>query len=103
MFQPRKVIKGQALADFVAKMTSPEQLNSTWVVHVGGASSNQSKGAGIILEALDGMVIEQAIEIRFPATNNQAEYEALLAALELALTVNAQELTVYSDSQLVVQ
>lgn len=84
-------------------MTTPEPVNPTSIVHVDGTSSNKSKGVGVILEAPDGMIIEQAIEIPFPATNNQAEYEALLAAVELASTVNVQELTVYNDSQLVIQ
>ncbi|KAL5563407.1 hypothetical protein UlMin_033154 [Ulmus minor] len=38
----------------------------------------------------------------FMATNNQAEYEALLSGLRLAKEVSARHLTIYSDSQLVV-
>ncbi|KAL5540936.1 hypothetical protein UlMin_044912 [Ulmus minor] len=43
-----------------------------------------------------------ALRFRFKATNNQAEYEALLAGLRLAKEVSARHLLIYSDSQLIV-
>ncbi|KAL5552406.1 hypothetical protein UlMin_002582 [Ulmus minor] len=43
-----------------------------------------------------------AVHFKFKATNNQAEYEALLSGLRLAKEVSARHLTIYSDSQLVV-
>ena len=39
----------------------------------------------------------------FPALNNEAEYEAILSGLDLALTLSISKLWVYSDSQLVVK
>ena len=42
------------------------------------------------------------MSIGFPATNNEAEYEALIAGLRLALNLGIEELQVYSDSMLVV-
>ena len=84
-FEPRRAIKGQALADFVAEMTPATPAPIVWNLYIDGASSAKLRGAGVIVESPDGSTIEQAIDIRFPATNNQAEYEALIAALELAV------------------
>ena len=42
------------------------------------------------------------LRLQFPATNNEAEYEALIAGLCLAKEMGLQQLKVYSDSQLVV-
>ncbi|GFZ10804.1 hypothetical protein Acr_22g0002020 [Actinidia rufa] len=46
--------------------------------------------------------MEYAIRMDFQATNNEAEYEALLAGLRVATELGAQYLEVFSDSQLVV-
>jgi ribonuclease HI len=43
-----------------------------------------------------------AIRLQYTTTNNEAEYEALLAGLKMAKTLGATELDVHNDSQLVV-
>jgi len=53
-------------------------------------SSNQlGSGAGIVLEGPDGVLIEQALHFAFRASNNQAEYEALIAGMLLAKEMGA--------------
>nr|CAN69893.1 hypothetical protein VITISV_005621 [Vitis vinifera] len=47
--------------------------------------------------------LKQAIRLRFPASNNEAEYEAILSGLDLALALSVSKLRVYSDSQLIVR
>ena len=47
--------------------------------------------------------MEQAIRLRFPASNNEAEYEAILSGLALALALSVSKLRVYNDSQLIVR
>ncbi|KAL5554586.1 hypothetical protein UlMin_041987 [Ulmus minor] len=110
-FKPQTAIKGQALADFIAEFTyTPEMSeklttqtqNSQWKLYVDGSSTETSSGAGIILVSPDGVKLSCAVRFKFKATNNQAEYEALLSGLRLAKEVSARHLTIYSDSQLVV-
>ncbi|XP_017416614.2 uncharacterized protein LOC108327419 [Vigna angularis] len=67
-----------------------------------GSSGKKGGGAGIILEGPDGLVIEQAITFNFPASNNQAEYEALIAGLSLARELAVDRLECQMDSKLVV-
>ncbi|PKA64811.1 hypothetical protein AXF42_Ash016842 [Apostasia shenzhenica] len=49
-----------------------------------------------------GAVLHQAVTLRFKATNNQAEYEALIAGLKFALSMAVKRIHVFSDSLLVV-
>ncbi|XP_058724210.1 uncharacterized protein LOC131595762 [Vicia villosa] len=104
-YEGRKALKAQALADFVAEMTTiSNSLTPTvnkWTIYVDGASSHAGSGAGIILENDEGLVIEVSLVLSFATSNNQAEYEALLAGLRLAEDVGAREVMIYTDSQLV--
>ncbi|XP_050229096.1 uncharacterized protein LOC126678235 [Mercurialis annua] len=104
-YEPRTTLKAQALADFVAEMTEKpcdlvtEEL--TWNLFVDRASSEQGAGAGIVLLGPNKIIIEYAVHLSFKATNNVAEYEALLRGLEIATEVKAEKLRIHSDSQLV--
>ncbi|GAU10124.1 hypothetical protein TSUD_420000, partial [Trifolium subterraneum] len=94
--------KAQILADFVAEMTtSTTSEKNKWTIFVDGSSNSQGSGAGIILENGDGVLIEVSLGLSFPTTNNQAEYEAFLAGLRLAEDMGAEEITIFTDSQLV--
>lgn len=55
----------------------------------------------MVLASLDGEEISYALGLEFKATNNQAEYEALIAGLELAKEVRANKVKIRTDSQLV--
>ena len=50
---------------------------------------------------MEGLVIEQALTLGFKASNNEAEYEALIAGLNSAKILEAWQLVVFRDSQLV--
>ncbi|XP_016165249.1 uncharacterized protein LOC107607864 [Arachis ipaensis] len=101
----RGSIKSQYLADFVAEFTgpNPETGSTQWVLFVDGASNPQGSGAGILLENPEGVVVEHSLRFSFRASNNQAEYEALIAGLRLAIELHVTDLKVYCDSLLVVQ
>ena len=69
----------------------------------GGARGNPGPAAyGYVLEAADGTVLDARGEAIGVATNNVAEYRALLAGLERAVALGVDELEVVSDSELVV-
>jgi ribonuclease HI len=70
----------------------------------GGARGNPGPAAyGYVLEALDGAVLAAHGERIGVATNNVAEYSALIAGLEKALELGVGELEVVSDSELMVK
>jgi ribonuclease HI len=70
----------------------------------GGARGNPGPAAlGYVLEAEDGTVLDARGEAIGVATNNVAEYRALIAGLTKALELGATELEVVSDSELLVK
>ncbi|KAK3024617.1 hypothetical protein RJ639_043945 [Escallonia herrerae] len=73
-----------------------------WNLYVDGSSALSSSGAGLILISPEGFTIKYALRFGFQASNNEAEYEALLAAIRLAHALKVDSLSVHSDSQLVV-
>jgi ribonuclease HI len=70
----------------------------------GGARGNPGPAAyGYVLEAEDGTVFDARGERIGVATNNVAEYRALIAGLEKAIELGVDELEVVSDSELLVK
>jgi ribonuclease HI len=57
---------------------------------------------GIVLISPEGELLEQAVRLGFGASNNEAEYEALLHGLKAAKRLGADSLTIHCDSQLIV-
>ncbi|XP_011074079.1 uncharacterized protein LOC105158875 [Sesamum indicum] len=107
-YRPRTAQKAQVLADFVTELAGEpdlprmvEEQTSKWMLHVDGASNANSGGAGVWIQGPKGVEIEAAIRLAFPVTNNEAEYEALVLGLELAFQAGAQDLEVFTDSQLI--
>ncbi|GJR67559.1 reverse transcriptase domain-containing protein [Tanacetum coccineum] len=66
-----------------------------------GASSSKGSGAGLVLISLTKTEYTYALRLTFKSTNNQAEYEALLAGLRIAKKMGLQALSVKVDSKLV--
>ena len=110
-YKPKTIIKGQVLADFVMEFTSTEPAKNAQAatnlsirkLSVDGASNAHGNGAGLILTSPDGIDIEYALRFGFHASNNEAEYEAIIAGLNLAHSLEVDQLKVYNDSQLVVR
>lgn len=73
-----------------------------WRLSVDGSSRDTGSGAEIILVSPEGHKLACAVRFSFKATNNAAEYEALLAGLRLAKELQVKRLIISSDSQLVV-
>ncbi|XP_077219788.1 uncharacterized protein LOC143853978 [Tasmannia lanceolata] len=72
-----------------------------WEIYVDGSSNKGGCGAGLILTGPDNFVLNYVLRFGFRASNNEAEYEALIVGMNLAVQTNAQRLKVYCDSQLV--
>ena len=87
-YEPRTAIKAQALTDFLVEMVDDENTpEPRWTLHVDGASNSKGSGARVILEKEGEIIIELSIKFDFPVSNNQAEYEALIAGLKLVKDV----------------
>ncbi|GJR74433.1 reverse transcriptase domain-containing protein [Tanacetum coccineum] len=115
-FIPRNAVKGQVLADFL--LDSPEGTKEdlyfripeipvekdntkSWTLFTDGASSPKGSGAGLVLIGPNGIEYTYALRLTFPSTNNEAEYEALLAGLRIARQMNISNIEAKVDSKLV--
>ena len=119
---PRTSIKGQVLADLVAEFTEPqiEELQlagnmdeklvgtisqyrlPTWEIYVDGASNQNGSGIGLVLISPEKVIIEKSLRLDFSATNNEAEYEALLIGMAMVQRMGGKSVKLFSNSRLVV-
>ena len=70
-------------------------------MHTDGSSNRQAGGTGVVLLSPKGDVVECMIRLDFPTTNNEAEYEVLVAGLDLARAAEATSVVIYCDSQVI--
>ena len=93
------------MADFIAEYTQPgdggADEQKLWIIHTDGSSNQHSGGAGVVMRTLEGDKIECMIRLDFPTTNNEAEYEALIAGLDLARAAGAGNMIIHCDSQVI--
>jgi ribonuclease HI len=106
-YAPRKAIKSQILADFVAEWTDtqlpPPQIQAEcWTLYFDGSVMKTGAGAGLLFVSPLGEHMRYAVRLHFPASNNMVEYEALLCGLKIAIEIGVKRLDVRGDSQLVI-
>ncbi|XP_073063934.1 uncharacterized protein [Primulina eburnea] len=99
-YGPGTAIRAQALADFLAE-TLHVEIEDLWKVYVDGSATNEGSGVGVLLISPKGDELKLAVRLDFRASNNEAEYEAVLAGLRAAQQVGAARVHLFSDSQLV--
>ncbi|KFK42631.1 hypothetical protein AALP_AA1G020200 [Arabis alpina] len=104
-YRNRTSTKSQALADFLIELP-PEAIAITptsqdWSLYIDGSASRHGCGAGIRLISPTNEILEQCFRLEFKATNNEAEWEALIAGLRLAREVGVKRVHAYNDSRLV--
>jgi ribonuclease HI len=106
-FAPRKAIKSQVLADFMAKWvdtqlpTAPIQPE-LWTMYFDGSLMKTGAGAGLLFISPLGKHLRYVLRLHFPASNNVAEYEALINELHIAIELGVRRLDAHGDSQLVI-
>lgn len=73
-----------------------------WQAYVDGPSNCWGAGVEIVLVSPKGIKVEQSFKLGFQASNNKAEYKALLVGLRMAKLAGAQRLKLQCHSSLVV-
>ncbi|XP_071719207.1 uncharacterized protein [Rutidosis leptorrhynchoides] len=111
-FLPRNSVKGHVIADVLVELPSDmikkgettitrRDEDEVWELYTDGTLSEEGAGIGLLIVSPNGEEITYAIRLKFASSNNEAEYEALLAGLRLGKSIDVQWLTAYADSQLV--
>jgi ribonuclease HI len=127
-YVPQKAVKGQALADFLAAHPVPDDSplitdlpdeevftvsSKAWEMHFDGAARTEKDldgaprrraGAGLVFKSPMGQTFYHSYSLlKEGCSNNEAEYEALIFGLLLALSMNIHTLHAFGDSQLIVR
>ncbi|XP_021999560.1 uncharacterized protein LOC110896640 [Helianthus annuus] len=113
LYRPRPVIKGQVLVDFITEVPKDkikdcevvdtpikDTSDGLWLLYTDEASNEDGTGAGLRLESPEKHEFTYAIKLDFKNTNNEAEYEAFLAGLRLAIKMGAQNLQAHAKELL---
>ena len=102
-YMPRTSVKGQVLADLVAKFTEGPAENESnehrmgeksvgliaaqkpvqWKVYIDEAANQKGSGMGLVLISPEKLVVEKLLRLGFSTTNNEAEYEVLLEGMSM--------------------
>ena len=118
----RTSVKGQVLADLVAEFTEPplEETSTTqnmdgksvgtislqeplfWKVYVDGAANQRASRVELVLISPEKLTIEKSLRLGFSATNNEAEYEAVLEGMSMVQRMGGKAVKMFLDSRLVV-
>ena len=121
-YMPRTSRKGQVLVDLVVEFAElpiemvTEQRNvdeksvgvisapgpPCWKVYVDGTSNQIGSEVGLVLVSPKKTIIEKSLKLGFSATNNEAEYEALLQGMDMVHEMGGKIVEMFSDSRLVV-
>jgi ribonuclease HI len=102
-----KAIKSQVLANFVAEWVDT-QLSAApiqpelWTMYFDGSLMKTGVGAGLLFISPLGKHLRYVLRLHFPASNNMAEYEALVNGLRIAIKLGVRCLDARGDSQLVI-
>ena len=115
-------MKGQVLADLVAEFAKPpieivaEERNMDaksvgaismpgppcWKVYVDSAANQRGFGVGLVLVSPEKTIMEKSLRLGFSATNNEAEYEALLQGMAMVQKMGGKAIEMFLNSRLVV-
>ena len=99
-YHPKTAIKAQALANFIAEFTLPDENSLTneierWTIQTDGSSAQRRGGVRVVITTPDREMLRYGVQLQFPATNNEAKYEGRKA-------LGAKNLLIQSDSKLVI-
>ncbi|XP_075101682.1 uncharacterized protein LOC142177114 [Nicotiana tabacum] len=114
-----KVVKGQALADFLADHPIPDdwelsdelpdeyvmviEIQPPWKMYFDSAAHCEGAGAGIVFITSQGKILPYSFTLTQRYSNNVAEYQALIRGLEMSIDIKQLQLQVFGDSKLVIK
>ncbi|XP_045795462.1 uncharacterized protein LOC123889969 [Trifolium pratense] len=107
-YKPLKVIKGQIVADFIvdhSAIESPQNYIALepWILYFDGSKHQHGTGISILLISPQKIPTKFKYRINGICSNNEAEYEALIAGLEILLSLGAKDIKIKGDSELVLK
>ena len=71
-------------------------------MYIDGAANRWGSGVELVVTSLEGIIIEKSLRLGFSATNNEAEYKALLEGMVMVQKMRGRTVEIFSNSRLVV-
>jgi ribonuclease HI len=107
-FCPRQAMKSQILSGFVSEWTeiqmSPlKERPEHWIMYFDGTLNLEGAGAEVLLIYPHGEQLKYVLQIHYKASNNGAEYEALIHRLRIAVSLGIKRLQAFGDSKVVIE
>ena len=103
LYRLRTAMKGQVVADFIAEFSNMEGQGAgecpQWSMHTDRSFNRQAGGVGVVLHYPEGDEIECKVHLKFLITNNEVEYEALVAGLDLTKVAGATNVVICCNFQ----
>nr|GEV34453.1 reverse transcriptase domain-containing protein [Tanacetum cinerariifolium] len=107
-YRPWTSVKGQILSDFLVEKQDDappeasviETSKEPWTMFTDRSSCVDGSGDGLILTSPEGTEFTYALRFQFTASNNEAEYEALIAGLRITMQMGVRNVHVNADSKL---
>ncbi|KAG9458351.1 hypothetical protein H6P81_002859 [Aristolochia fimbriata] len=118
-FIPQKAIKGQGLANFLADHPIPAEWEVSqslpdeevffvevlppWRMYFDGAARKNGAGAGVLFISPNEDLMPYSFILSHCCTNNEAEYQAIILGLGMAIEMGLSQLEIFGDSALVIK
>jgi ribonuclease HI len=106
-FYPRQAIRSHILTDFVSEWTEtqqppPAEKSEHWKMYFDGSLNLQGAGTDVLFISPHGDHLKYVLQIHYKASNNDAEYEALIRGLRIAVSLGIKRLITYDDSKVII-
>jgi ribonuclease HI len=102
-------MKGQLVTNFIVYLAIDVDYSvnfvqlKPWGLYFDCLVCSMGQGAGCVVVSPSGAYIDLSIRLEFACTNNQVEYESLIYGLEFLRDVEARDVDVFGDSDLIMQ
>nr|XP_023915767.1 uncharacterized protein LOC112027322 [Quercus suber] len=117
-YVPQKVVKGQALADFLVDHPGPSdwefsddfpdedvfyiEVIPPWMMFFDGTARREGAGAGVVFVSPQRQILLYSFSLSELCSNNVAEYQTLIIGLQMAIEMSISQLEIFGDSKLVI-
>jgi ribonuclease HI len=84
-------------------MPPPKECPEHWIMYFDGALNLERVGVGMLLISPQGEQLKYVLQIHYKASNNGAEYKALIHRLRIAVSLGIKRLLAFGDSKVVIE
>jgi ribonuclease HI len=84
-------------------MPPPNERPEHWIMYFDGALNLEGAGAGVLLISPQGEQLKYVLQIHYRASNNGAEYEALIHGLRIVVSLGIKRLLAFGDSKVIIE